>query len=85
MRLWSAPPSSRRLRSPRMRRTDRGCRIASALLKKTNLFAAGPVTSTVGVPNNESFDTGPYRSTRSWIHRSAVLLRMARRKPRLCG
>jgi hypothetical protein len=52
-------------------------------LKKTNLLAAGPVTSTVGVPNSDSFDTGPYRLTRDLIHRSAVLLRMARRRPRL--
>jgi hypothetical protein len=45
---------------------------------QASLFAAGPVTNTVGAPNSDSFNTGPYRSTRSRSHRSPELLRNAR-------
>jgi hypothetical protein len=51
--------------SPRILCTDRGCCIARALLKKVNLLAAGLARSTVGAPNNDSLDTGPYRWIRS--------------------
>ncbi|KAM3385283.1 hypothetical protein ACQJBY_009292 [Aegilops geniculata] len=82
-RRWSAPWRSRMLFSPSMRCTDRGCRVESALLKNMNLLAAGPARSTVGVPNSDSFDTGPYLSILSWIHRLPPSPRMARRRPRL--
>ncbi|KAM3223822.1 hypothetical protein ACQJBY_057289 [Aegilops geniculata] len=83
-RRWSAPRRSRMLFSPSIRCTDRGCLVESALLKNRNLLAAGPARSTVGVPNSDSFDTGPYLSIRSCTHRLPPSPpRMARRRPRL--
>jgi hypothetical protein len=69
--------------SPSIRCTDRGCCVDSALLKKVNLLAAGPARSTVGVPNSDSFETGPYLSIRSRIHRLLPSPRMARSRARL--
>jgi hypothetical protein len=83
-RRWSSPSSSRTLRQPRISVMHRGCFGASALLPSTSLFAAGPVTNTVRAPNSDRFDTAPYRSIRSRSHRSTVLLRIARSRPRLC-
>jgi len=71
-------------RRPRISGRHRGCFGASASRPNTSLFAAGPVTNTVDAPNSDSLDTGPYRPTQSRSHRSPVLLRIARSRPRLC-
>jgi hypothetical protein len=60
-----------------------GCFGASTLLLNTSLFAAGPIMNTVHALNNDSFNTGPYRSMRSRSHCSVVLLRITWSRPRL--
>ena len=84
-RLWSSPLNSNMFRSPKILRGDCVWWLESALLSlvNTNLFAAGPEIKTVGLPKRLSFDIGPYFLILCSGHFSAVLARMALRRPRL--
>lgn len=61
-----------------------GCwRASESVLEKMNLFAAGPVRKTVGLPKRVSLDMGPNFLILLLIHCSPVFVRMAQRRPRL--
>lgn len=84
-RLWSSPLNSNMFHSPKILREDCVWRLETVLLSlvNTNLFAACPERKTVGLPKRLSFDIGSYFVILCSSHFSAVLARMALRRPRL--